>query len=122
MLLTHQCRLDFFELRSDFELTYGLAIGHENTMDNRTKDISLKVIFRGFQAVGWAILLTIPAVLIYKLTQGANWLICLSILVVYLGSFVGNGYLMLRVKRLDPLWCSLFGLSFFVLLFFSLKL
>ena len=91
-------------------------------MNTDTKHTTLRVFFRCYQAVGLAVGLAIPVILIYKFTQGAGWLICLSLLAVYLGSFVAAIFLMLRIKRLDPVWCTLFGLSFFVLLFLSLRL
>lgn len=91
-------------------------------MNNDTRDTAFRVFFRCYQAVGLAVGLAIPAILIYKFTQGVGWLVCLTLLVAYLGCFAATIFLMLRVKRLDPVWCILFGLSFFVMLFLSLRL
>ncbi len=91
-------------------------------MNADTKDRALRVFFRCYQAVGLAIGLAIPAILIYKVARGASWLLSLFLLATYLGSFAATFFLIVRVKRLDPVWGTLFGLSFLVLLFLSLRL
>jgi hypothetical protein len=99
------------------------SLGHfARHMNTDTRDTALRVFFRCYQAVGLAVGLAIPAILIYKFTQGVGWLLCLALLVAYLGSFAATIFLMIRVKRLDPVWCTLFGVCFLVLLFFSLRL
>jgi hypothetical protein len=91
-------------------------------MNAETKDTILRMFFRCYQAVGFTVGLAIPVILIYKFAHGASLLFCLFLLATYLGSFAGTIFLMVRMKRLDSVWGTLFGLSFFVLLFLSLRL
>ena len=91
-------------------------------MNANSRDAALRLFFRCFQAFALTLALAIPGVLIYKFTKGASWAVCLSLFAVYLGSFAATIFLMLRFKRQDPVWCTLFGLCFFALLFLSLRL
>lgn len=82
----------------------------------------MKVFFFCYLALGVALVLTIPAILVYKIAHGTSWLKCLSLFAGYLGSFIVALLLMVRFKRFDPVWGTLFGLCFFALLFISLRL
>ena len=91
-------------------------------MNANPKDTALRLFIYCYLALGLALALAIPAILIYKFAHGASWLISLSLLIGYRGSFAGTMFLMIRFKRFDPLWGTLIGLCFFALLFLSLRL
>jgi predicted membrane protein len=69
-----------------------------------------------------AVILAVPGITFYKLKHGADSLVSYSILSGYVLIWAVFVALHLRFRKQDKLWAIVFGICFYVLLFWSWKL
>lgn len=91
-------------------------------MKDRLKTVTLVGFFGLFVFLVVAALLAIPATLIFKIYHGADLMPSALIAFAYLGALVITGIVMVRFKKFDPIWGTIFGLIYYGILFVSVRL